>query len=178
MHRSWKTSGFTLIELMVVLAILAMASGFSVPHLQKWMRSYRLKGAVMDLHSNMQLAKANAVKENRPWLLQFDASGTYTVIQCLTNTWSPCTAGTLNTDYRVSKTVSFASVYGNEILFKNPASSTLFERNPLVFERNGTTLNAGFAYLSNAVHSSYYRVGTEYIAGAVRIQRWNGAEWN
>ena len=81
-----KASGFTLIELMVVLAILAMAAGFSAPHLQKWMRSYRLKGAVMDLHSNMQLAKANAVKENRPWLLQFDASGTYTVIQCLTNT--------------------------------------------------------------------------------------------
>ena len=175
MRRSWKASGFTLIELMVVLAILAMAASFTAPHLQKWMRSYRLKGAVMDLHSNMQLAKANAVKENRPWLLQFDASGTYTVIQCLTNT---CADGTLNSDYRVSKTVHFASVYGNEILFKNPASSTLFERNPLVFERNGTTLNAGFAYLSNAVYSSYYRVGTEYIAGAVRIQRWNGAEWN
>ena len=178
MRRSWKTSGFTLIELMVVFAILAMAAGFSAPHLQKWMRSYRLKGAVMDLHSHMQLAKANAVKENRPWLLQFDASGTYTVIQCLTNTWNPCTAGTLNTDYRVSKTVNFASAYGNEILFKNPASSTLFERNPLFFQRDGTTTNAGFAYISNAIHSSYYRVGTEYMAGAVRIQRWNGSEWN
>ena len=178
MRRSWKTSGFTLIELMIVFAILATAAGFSAPHVQKWMRGYRLKGAVMDLHSNMQLAKANAVKENRPWLLQFDASGTYTVIQCLTNTWSPCTAGTLNTDYRVSKTVHLNTTYGSEILFQNPQSSILFTQNPLIFQRDGTTNPSGFAHISNATHSSYYRVGTEYTAGAVRIQRWNGSQWN
>ena len=121
-----------------------MAAGFSAPHLQKWMRSYRLKGAVMDLHSNMQLAKANAVKENRPWLLQFDASGTYTVIQCLTNTWTPCTAGTLNTDYRVSKTVNFASMgtrFFSRIL---PLRHCL---NEIHWSSSGMArLNAGFAY--------------------------------
>jgi Tfp pilus assembly protein FimT len=142
------------------------------------MRGYRLKGAVMDLHSDMQVAKANAVKENRPWLLQFDASGTYTVIQCLTNTWNPCTTGTVNIDWRPTKTVNLKTTYGDEIVFYNPQSSLLFEQNPLTFERNGTTANAGFTYISNANHSSCYRVGTQFIAGAVRIQRWNGSQWN
>jgi Tfp pilus assembly protein FimT len=152
-----------------------MAAGFSAPHVQKWMRSYRLKGAVMDLHSNMQQAKASAVKENRPWQLQFDASGTYTVIQCLTNTCT--TGGTEGTDWRVSKRVNLKAAYGDEIVFYNPETSTLFSQNPLTFQRDGTTTNAGFTYISNILHSSCYRVGTEFIAGAVRIQRWNGSQW-
>jgi prepilin-type N-terminal cleavage/methylation domain-containing protein len=172
----WKASGFTLIELMIVFAILAMAAGLSAPHVQKWMRSYRLKGAVMDLHANMQLAKASAVKGNRPWLLQFDASGTYTVIQCLTNTCT--TGGTEDTDWREIKTVNLKATYGDEIIFYNPQSSLLFEQNPLTFQRDGTTTTAGFTYISNALHSSYYRVGTQFIAGAVRIQRWTGSQWN
>jgi type IV fimbrial biogenesis protein FimT len=176
MATPWKQSGFSLIEVMVVVAIFAIVAGVSAPNLQRWMRNYRLKSAVMDLHSNMQLAKLNAVKENRQWKIQFNASGTYTLIQCLTNT---CETGTLNTDYRMSKTVSFETAYTNEIVFKNPESSTLFfERNPLVFSNTGTTAQPGYAYISNSINSSYYRVGTKYIAGAVHIEKWNGSGWN
>jgi type IV fimbrial biogenesis protein FimT len=174
MRLAWKDSGFTLIELMVVLAILAIAAGFSAPHLQKWMHNYRLKGAVMDLRSDMQLAKTNAVKENRPWLLDFDAGGTYRVIQCLTNT---CTTGTEDTDWRVAKTVNLKTTYGDEIVFYTPDASPLFPSPALTFQRDGTTNPSGFAYIANATHSSCYRVGTQFIAGAVRIQRWTGSDW-
>ena len=178
MATPWKQSGFSLIEVMVVLAILAIVAGASAPNLQRWMRNYRLKSAVMDLHSNMQLAKLNAVKENRQWKIQFNASGTYTLIQCLTNT-STCETGTLNTHYRVSKTVSFETAYTNEIVFKNPQSaSLLFEQNPLAFSSTGTTMQPGYVYISNSINSSYYRVGTRYIAGAVHIEKWNGSGWN
>jgi prepilin-type N-terminal cleavage/methylation domain-containing protein len=170
----WKQSGFNIIELMVTLAIFAIAASVAAPNLQRWMRNYRLKSAVMELHSNMQFAKLNAVKSNRSWQIQFDTSGTYSVIQCLTAT---CSTGTLNTDYRVSKTVSFATAYGNEIVFNNPQSTIVFERNPLIFDNIGATAQPGYVYISNRINSVYYRIGTEFIAGNIRIQRWDGSIW-
>jgi prepilin-type N-terminal cleavage/methylation domain-containing protein len=171
----WKHSGFSIIEVMVALVIFVTAASFLAPNLQRWMRNYRLKSAVMDLHSNMQLAKAGAVKDNKQWRLQFTAGGAYTVIQCLTTT---CQAGTLNTDYRVSKSVDLAATYGNEVLFKHPTSSIFADVNPLTFSGSGLTNPPGHVYLSNATNSTYYRVGTNHIAAGIRIERWNGTTWN
>jgi type IV fimbrial biogenesis protein FimT len=175
MVRYWQESGFSIIEVMVGLAIFSIVAGFSVPNVQRWARNYRLKSAVMDLHSNMQLAKAGAVKDNKPWKIQFSTTGTYTVIQCLTNT---CEAGTVNTDYRVSKTVNLATAYGNEVLFKHPTSSIIADESLLTFSSSGLTDPSGHAYISNRTHSSYYRVGTRFIAAGIRIERWDGSNWN
>jgi prepilin-type N-terminal cleavage/methylation domain-containing protein len=175
MVRHGQQSGFSIIEVLVGLAIFAIVAGFSVPNVQQWMRNYRLKSAVMDLHSNMQLAKAGAIKDNRPWKIQFNAAGTYTVIQCLTNT---CETGTAGTDYRVSKTVNLATAYGNEALFKHPTSSIIADQNPLAFSGSGLTDPAGHAYISNRTNSSYYRIGTRFIAAGIRVERWDGSNWN
>jgi type IV fimbrial biogenesis protein FimT len=192
MATSWKQSGFSIIELMVALAIFAIVAGFSAPNLQRWMRNYRLKSAVMDLHSNMQVAKLSAVKHNLPWMIRFNSTGTYSIIRCLTNNCAPGGTSTSTTpngslgancnasgaDYCVFRTVSFATEYGNEMLYKNPETPTLlFPATPLVFGAAGTTLTPGFAYISNKNNSAYYRVGTEFIAGTIQIQRWTGSGW-
>ena len=49
-----KKSGFTLIELMIVIAMIAILSAVAVPRFQAWLPVYRLKSAASDLHSNMQ----------------------------------------------------------------------------------------------------------------------------
>jgi Tfp pilus assembly protein FimT len=169
-------SGFSILDIMVALAAFAILAAVSTPNLNNWMRVYRLKSAAMDIYSNIQMAKMSAVKENRQWKLRFNATGFYDVIRCLNAT---CETGTINVDYQISKQVQFSTVYSNEIEFKNPTSTTVFEKNPLILNANGLTdVNGfGFVYISNKKNSSYYRIGLLSVAGSVRIQKWNGSIW-
>lgn len=56
-----KQLGFTMIELLVSLAIIAILSAVTIPIVLGWMPDYRLKKATRDLYNNMQLAKKMAI---------------------------------------------------------------------------------------------------------------------
>ncbi len=58
------TSGFTMIEIVIVLAILSITATFAVPRLSGWLENNRLKLAARELYSNMQKAKSEALKRN------------------------------------------------------------------------------------------------------------------
>ena len=67
-----KESGYTLIELMVGIAIVSILVGIAVPSWVAWLPSYRLKAATRDLISNFQKAKTEAVRRNGNVILIFD----------------------------------------------------------------------------------------------------------
>jgi prepilin-type N-terminal cleavage/methylation domain-containing protein len=64
-NRHSKEHGFTLIELVVVLAVLLVVAGMAVPNLLTAMRSAHLKGAVSDFASLLQTARIRAVDDDR-----------------------------------------------------------------------------------------------------------------
>jgi prepilin-type N-terminal cleavage/methylation domain-containing protein len=167
-----KQSGFSIMELMVTLAVIMILGTISAPSLNKWMRNYKIKGAARDLYSYIQNAKIGSIKENRPWKMTFDRGGSYKVIKCLN---VACETGTLGTDYEIVKTVDFGERYEDSIKYNNPESSVLFN-NPLIFNPNGLT-NLGYVYLSDSGNTKYYRVGMSSYSGSVAIQKWNGSGW-
>jgi type IV fimbrial biogenesis protein FimT len=59
-----RNSGFTLAELMVVIAIIAILSAFVTPNLIGWLPNYRLRSAARDIYSNFQKAKLTAIKHH------------------------------------------------------------------------------------------------------------------
>ena len=65
-------SGFTLIELMVVIAIVAVLAGIAMPSFIGRLPARRLEAAASDVNAAIQVARLSAVKENTSATLQFD----------------------------------------------------------------------------------------------------------
>ena len=75
-----KNSGFSLTEVMIVIAIMAIMAGITVPNLLSWLPKYRLRSAGDELYSNLQFTKVKAIKDNVNWAVIFNFAGSsYTI---------------------------------------------------------------------------------------------------
>jgi type IV fimbrial biogenesis protein FimT len=68
MHRH---SGFTLIELMTIIGIIAILFTIAIPNYIGWLPKYRLGSAARDLLSAMQYGRLTAVKNNADVQVKF-----------------------------------------------------------------------------------------------------------
>ncbi|MCI5165792.1 MAG: prepilin-type N-terminal cleavage/methylation domain-containing protein [Candidatus Electrothrix sp. GM3_4] len=67
-----KTEGFSLVEILIVIAIIGILSAVVVPSFISGMPTRRLKSAARDLYGAMQQARLLAVKNNQNYTLIFD----------------------------------------------------------------------------------------------------------
>ena len=70
-----KYSGVTLIELMVIIAVIGVLSSLAVPSFIEQMQQQRVEGAAEGLVAAMQNAKAEAIKTNNDIKIVFTSSG-------------------------------------------------------------------------------------------------------
>jgi len=147
-----KRSGFTVTELIVVIALLALLTAVGVPNFLGWLPKYRLRCAARDLYSNLQLAKMTAIKTNVNCNVGYQKNPDRYAIPLL------------------NKTVTLSD-YKSGIQFQGPDSQT-FAVASITFNPRGTS-NAGYAYLTNSGKTAYYRVGP-LTSGVIKLQKWNG----
>jgi len=73
--RTARAAGFTLVELLVVLAIVALALGVLLPNLGAGSDSVELRAAAVEIRAILRAARSDAIAENRDHLFAIDASG-------------------------------------------------------------------------------------------------------
>lgn len=79
-----RQNGFTITELLVVMAIVAILLGIGVPSYRYITNSYRLSAEVNSLSGDLQYARAEAVKEGQPVIVCTSTSGA----ACTNSTWN------------------------------------------------------------------------------------------
>ncbi|MEI6263251.1 MAG: prepilin-type N-terminal cleavage/methylation domain-containing protein, partial [Deltaproteobacteria bacterium] len=59
-----RDKGFTLVEMMVVIAIMAIVSAIAVPNFYSYAAGMKLRSASRDLYSTLQSTRMKAVRQN------------------------------------------------------------------------------------------------------------------
>ncbi len=152
--------GFTLIELIVVLAIVSILLAAAAPSATNVLPRWRLKSAAIDLFSNLQLAKIAAIRRGVACRVTYQ-EGRYEL--------------SLPATGMVLKRVNLKD-YGSGVQFKGPAPEFRdYSRSTITFNTRGLS-NAGYAYLSSAAGDVHYRVGPTSF-GVIKLQKLNGNKW-
>ena len=73
--------GFTLVELLIAVSVLAILVSFALPNIGEWMSRYRVRSSARRIASNMQFARIKSITENNDYIVCFEtASDLYTII--------------------------------------------------------------------------------------------------
>ncbi len=70
-----KIEGFTFIEAIIVIFILALIAGIATPGILSWRSEAKLRGAADNLKSDLELAKLKAIQENGMVAINFTENG-------------------------------------------------------------------------------------------------------
>ena len=130
------SSGFTLIELMIALAVFAILAAVSVPNYITWLPKRHLQSSAIDVQGTIYLAKMTAIKENTNVVLEFDiAKESYLVF--------------IDTDEDGSLDSDERTVRSNQMSTGINLISTDFGADQLTFNSRGLADDSGDIILRN-----------------------------
>jgi prepilin-type N-terminal cleavage/methylation domain-containing protein len=148
-------AGFSMLEMMITIGIIAILSAITAPNIIGWLKHQGLKSAVIELQSDLQLTKLAAVKQNQDCSINFNTgTGSYSI---------PC----------IGKTVPLSN-YSGGVVFGGPGGEATDPQ--ITYSSRSITTNGQQVYLTNGDNTGYYRI-TVLTSGGIVTAKWNGSQW-
>jgi len=150
-------SGFSLVELIITIAIVAILTLVAVPNLMSWVPKNRVKDAAQDLYGNIQMAKMEAIKRNRSCTVSFSGGPEQYFI------------GLINKSVKMADYGSGVKIDKIQTAPAPPASPvTVSLPETITFNSRGFGDKARDVFLTNEANSATYRI-TILVSGVVTI---------
>ncbi|MAS51018.1 MAG: hypothetical protein CL712_03740 [Chloroflexi bacterium] len=144
MHRISNEKGLTLLELLVVLAVIGIVATFTIPNISKFATGRTAEKDLATIRSLIDYAKTASYSKGKTMVLLQTNQSTIQVFELSSNDPTKC-LGNVNVDNEYSKAISFKSIikskhYNNA----NVASSFNQSNSRMCFKKDATSSGGGF----------------------------------
>jgi prepilin-type N-terminal cleavage/methylation domain-containing protein len=196
--RSQNCRGFTLTEVLVVLAILGIIAAFGIPALQDMIQRSKLLGIAEQTSATLRRARFEAIKRNRPAVVRIDGSGDQLVIVAFIDVdgvegsanedlpdliFNPHSGkAPRETDYELQRLsvparVTQTTPDGSDSVEGFTADPGGGASNIAVFDPDGSLRNVGAFRFADAVGNFIEVRAAPASTGRVTLQKWQDGGW-
>lgn len=145
-------SGFTLIELMVTIAVAAIILAFAIPSFESFVNANRLTSAANEMVASMQVARMEALRNNHRAVVCFTGNPEAATPSCVTSGvkgWitflDPDNSGTFTANDTLLRTSALPTRV-TASSSTTPASKVIFRSDGLAHDGTGALLKGAFAF--------------------------------
>ena len=149
MNRFIKTQGFTLLELLIVIAFVAIIMAIGIPNFSKLKEKYEINGQAQKVYFDIMLARSTSVNNNNNVSVTFDVSKNLYKIHDDTNSDSVEDQGESIKSVNLENNVEFGYVPGLRDIDGNMVTSPIFMEsgNTVTFNSRGQASKGGSIFL-------------------------------
>lgn len=188
--------GFSLIEVLVVIALMSIMMLIAGYYIGNRSAKAQLKSAASELVSNMTLARIRAIRDTRPWAIEFPNATSYIVYSHSGEDYAPedpadpvhWNNGNEEIFRSISLPANITFASNQNGLDSNPVADPVSyntyidpdgtpKPNLLIFDPNGSTSEAGEVYLTIPSGETFC-VSNLRATGRVKAQRNYGSGWS
>ena len=171
--KSLTQKGFTLIEVLIVIALIGIMLAVAGYYMGGQGKKAQLKSAARDLVSNMNLARTKAIRDSKPWTIQFNpATNSYRLIDGDGGTFRTITLPA-NVSFGSNLTPVDSKAIGDGVSYINDR---------VIFNPNGTSSDFGAAYFTvfndASLANTSFAVSSLAATGRVKFWRNFGTGWS
>ncbi len=167
-------AGFSLLEILIVVAVVIVLAAISIPLISSWVAQYRLDIAAQQVADSLQTAKMQAVSKTRRRELLFDVTGNRLGIEGSTLVELP--GGVKFDTGGVGVPPDPAVVLGQAVTFPSVDDETGLRA--AAFTGKGIPdVDPGTVYAVFLTNTAGTKAVVVTSAGNVRIRSWDGTNW-
>ena len=175
-------SGFTLVEMMVVIAVLGVLTAIAIPNYIAWLPKFRANSAARQLFTDLQYARMRAISENNYYVIAFDTgANSYSIYDDDESDFIDVgvESGELVKTVNINDQhpgIEFGRIGGSDVTFSGTPKRVIFAPTGRTKSANGTAYFIPTRDLSDN-RTDRQRKITVISTGRIQLYKHNGSTW-